>query len=101
MSFKGTPSRSKRERSLASCGGISKARRSSVIIEITHHVAGHRIPVFRESRVALNTPIQEIRQIPKLPTGNVIIDGNKLLEQLGVTRYALEQQRQLDTAGNQ
>ncbi|HEY9420734.1 MAG TPA: SPFH domain-containing protein [Thermoanaerobaculia bacterium] len=44
---------------------------------------------------------KEIRQIPKLPTGNMIIDGNRLLEQLGVTRYALEQQRQLDTAGNQ
>ena len=30
---------------------------------------------------------KEIRQIPKLPNGNVIIDGNKLLEQLGVIRY--------------
>jgi regulator of protease activity HflC (stomatin/prohibitin superfamily) len=30
---------------------------------------------------------KEIRQIPKLPTGNVIIDGNKLLEQLGVIQY--------------
>jgi hypothetical protein len=30
---------------------------------------------------------KEIRQIPKLPSGNVIIDGNKLLEQLGVVRY--------------
>lgn len=35
---------------------------------------------------------KEIRQIPKLPTGNVIIDGNKLLEQLGVTRYEVQQQ---------
>ena len=35
---------------------------------------------------------KEIRQIPKLPTGNVIIDGNKLLEQLGVTRYEINQQ---------
>ena len=26
---------------------------------------------------------KEIRQIPKLPNGNVIIDGNKLLQQLG------------------
>ncbi|HEX8170733.1 MAG TPA: SPFH domain-containing protein, partial [Thermoanaerobaculia bacterium] len=26
---------------------------------------------------------KEIRQIPKLPSGNVIIDGNKLLQQLG------------------
>lgn len=34
---------------------------------------------------------KEIRQIPKLPNGNVIIDGNKLLEQLGVTRYELNQ----------
>ena len=30
---------------------------------------------------------KEIRQIPRLPNGNVIIDGNKLLEQLGVIRY--------------
>jgi regulator of protease activity HflC (stomatin/prohibitin superfamily) len=30
---------------------------------------------------------KEIRQIPKLPGGNVIIDGNKLLQQLGVIRY--------------
>lgn len=30
---------------------------------------------------------KEIRQIPKLPAGNVIIDGNKLLEQLGVIQY--------------
>jgi regulator of protease activity HflC (stomatin/prohibitin superfamily) len=34
---------------------------------------------------------KELRQIPKLPTGNVIIDGNKLLEQLGVIRYREEQ----------
>ena len=30
---------------------------------------------------------KEIRQIPRLPNGNVIIDGNRLLEQLGVIRY--------------
>jgi regulator of protease activity HflC (stomatin/prohibitin superfamily) len=30
---------------------------------------------------------KEIRQIPKLPNGNIIIDGNKLLQQLGVVRY--------------
>jgi regulator of protease activity HflC (stomatin/prohibitin superfamily) len=30
---------------------------------------------------------KEIRQIPKLPTGNMIIDGNRLLEQLGVIQY--------------
>ena len=30
---------------------------------------------------------KEIRQIPHLPNGNVIIDGNKLLEQLGVIHY--------------
>ena len=30
---------------------------------------------------------KEIRQIPRLPNGNVIIDGNKLLQQLGVLRY--------------
>lgn len=35
---------------------------------------------------------KEIRQIPKLPAGNVIIDGNKLLQQLGVTRYEVQQQ---------
>ncbi len=46
---------------------------------------------------------KEIRQIPKLPNGNIIIDGNKLLQQLGVTRYEIEQheQRQLEAAGNQ
>ena len=36
---------------------------------------------------------KEIRQIPKLPQGNVIIDGNKLLQQLGVVK-ALQQQQQ-------
>jgi regulator of protease activity HflC (stomatin/prohibitin superfamily) len=30
---------------------------------------------------------KEIRQIPRLPSGNVIVDGNKLLEQLGVIHY--------------
>jgi regulator of protease activity HflC (stomatin/prohibitin superfamily) len=30
---------------------------------------------------------KEIRQIPNLPSGNVIIDGNKLLQQLGVIQY--------------
>lgn len=35
---------------------------------------------------------KEIRQIPKLPNGNVIIDGNKLLEQLGVIQYSRGQQ---------
>jgi hypothetical protein len=35
---------------------------------------------------------KEIRQIPKLPAGNVIIDGNKLLQQLGVTRYEINRQ---------
>jgi regulator of protease activity HflC (stomatin/prohibitin superfamily) len=47
---------------------------------------------------------KEIRQIPKLPAGNVIIDGNKLLQQLGVTRYEIErhqQQQQLEASGNQ
>jgi regulator of protease activity HflC (stomatin/prohibitin superfamily) len=34
---------------------------------------------------------KEIRQIPKLPNGNVIIDGNKLLEQLGVIKYQQQQ----------
>ncbi len=31
---------------------------------------------------------KELRQIPKLPGGNTIIDGNRLLEQLGLIRYA-------------
>ncbi|HEY3052626.1 MAG TPA: SPFH domain-containing protein [Thermoanaerobaculia bacterium] len=34
---------------------------------------------------------KEIRQIPKLPSGNVIIDGNKLLQQLGVIQYSQQQ----------
>lgn len=33
---------------------------------------------------------KEIRQIPKLPGGNVIIDGNKLLQQLGIVNYAIQ-----------
>jgi hypothetical protein len=37
---------------------------------------------------------KEIRQIPKLPNGNVIIDGNKLLEQLGVIQYQQQKQEQ-------
>lgn len=37
---------------------------------------------------------KEIRQIPKLPNGNVIIDGNKLLQQLGVVRVLQEQQKE-------
>jgi hypothetical protein len=36
---------------------------------------------------------KEIRQIPKLPSGNVIIDGNKLLQQLGVIQYMQQQQQ--------
>jgi len=36
---------------------------------------------------------KEIRQIPKLPNGNVIIDGNKLLQQLGVLRVIQQQQQ--------
>lgn len=39
---------------------------------------------------------KEIRQIPKLPNGNIIIDGNKLLQQLGVTRYEINRQNQED-----
>jgi regulator of protease activity HflC (stomatin/prohibitin superfamily) len=35
---------------------------------------------------------KDIRQIPKLPTGNVIIDGNKLLQQLGVIQYEANRQ---------
>jgi hypothetical protein len=38
---------------------------------------------------------KDIRQIPRLPGGNVILDGNKLLEQLGVIHF--EEQR---TSGN-
>ena len=37
---------------------------------------------------------KEIRQIPKLPNGNVIIDGNKLLQQLGVIQYQQQAQQQ-------
>ncbi|MGH9362693.1 MAG: SPFH domain-containing protein [Thermoanaerobaculia bacterium] len=37
---------------------------------------------------------KEIRQMPKLPNGNVIIDGNKLLQQLGIVRW--EQQNAAD-----
>jgi hypothetical protein len=36
---------------------------------------------------------KEIRQIPRLPNGNVIIDGNKLLEQLGVIQYQQKKQK--------
>jgi hypothetical protein len=39
---------------------------------------------------------KEIRQIPKLPNGNIIIDGNKLLQQLGVTRYEINRQNQAE-----
>jgi regulator of protease activity HflC (stomatin/prohibitin superfamily) len=37
---------------------------------------------------------KEIRQIPKLPAGNVIVDGNKLLQQLGVIQYKANQQEE-------
>ena len=37
---------------------------------------------------------KEIRQIPKLPGGNIIIDGNKLLEQLGVIRYQQQKEKE-------
>jgi regulator of protease activity HflC (stomatin/prohibitin superfamily) len=37
---------------------------------------------------------KEIRQIPKLPNGNVIIDGNKLLQQLGVIQYQQQANQQ-------
>ena len=36
---------------------------------------------------------KEIRQIPKLPNGNVIIDGNKLLQQLGIIRYSQQKEQ--------
>ena len=36
---------------------------------------------------------KEIRQIPHLPNGNVIIDGNKLLEQLGVLQYQAQKEQ--------
>ncbi len=39
---------------------------------------------------------KEIRQIPQLP-GNVIVDGNKLLQQLGVIQY---EQRRVQSSGN-
>jgi regulator of protease activity HflC (stomatin/prohibitin superfamily) len=37
---------------------------------------------------------KEVRQIPQLPQGNVIIDGNKLLQQLGVFRTIQQQQQE-------
>jgi regulator of protease activity HflC (stomatin/prohibitin superfamily) len=37
---------------------------------------------------------KEIRQIPKLPGGNMIIDGNKLLQQLGVIQYEARRQEE-------
>lgn len=37
---------------------------------------------------------KEVRQIPKLPNGNVIIDGNKLLQQLGVIQYQQQKEEQ-------
>jgi len=37
---------------------------------------------------------KEIRQIPKMPNGNVIIDGNKLLQQLGMFRTIQQQQQE-------
>src|SRR5216684_1231804 len=37
---------------------------------------------------------KEIRQIPKLPGGNIIIDGNKLLQQLGVLRYQEQKEKE-------
>src|SRR6266852_1132003 len=37
---------------------------------------------------------KEIRQIPRLPNGNVIVDGNKLLQQLGVIRYQNQKDEQ-------
>jgi len=37
---------------------------------------------------------KEIRQIPRLPGGNIIVDGNKLLEQLGVIRYQGQKEEQ-------
>ena len=36
---------------------------------------------------------KEIRQIPQLPGGNVIIDGNKLLQQLGVIQYQQQKEQ--------
>lgn len=42
---------------------------------------------------------KEIRQIPRLPNGNVIVDGNQLLRELGVLRY--DQGRTNDAAPQQ
>ncbi len=39
---------------------------------------------------------KELRQIPKLPGGNIIIDGNKLLQQLGVINYAIRKEKAAD-----
>jgi regulator of protease activity HflC (stomatin/prohibitin superfamily) len=35
---------------------------------------------------------KEIRQIPRLPNGNIIIDGNQLLRDLGVLRYTQQKE---------
>jgi len=37
---------------------------------------------------------KEIRQIPRLPGGNVIIDGNKLLQQMGILNYVQQKDEQ-------
>lgn len=43
---------------------------------------------------------KEIRQIPKLPnSGNMIIDGNKLLQQLGVIQYYENNRPQVEPSG--
>lgn len=44
---------------------------------------------------------KEIRQIPKLPGGNMIIDGNRLLEQLGVMQYKQQVLDNTATEGQQ
>lgn len=44
---------------------------------------------------------KEIRQIPKMPNGNVIIDGNKLLQQMGIFRVIQQQQQPASPEGNQ
>jgi regulator of protease activity HflC (stomatin/prohibitin superfamily) len=43
---------------------------------------------------------KEIRQIPKMPNGNVIIDGNKLLQQLGLFRTYQQQQAESEGKSN-
>jgi hypothetical protein len=95
---------------IASSGQLAQARRASDAYVVQKQQAARATMAekdaiaqgIRKERAALNGSAgdayvnlqligalekKEIRQIPRLPNGNVIIDGNKLLEQLGIIRY--------------